>query len=109
MTDVLKAFEGLKEYGSHVLKPFNEVADALLPKSIENYVHYNGSLTIPPCNEGVAWYVVIEPVLKISRSQLDIFKTVADIHSTHVSLSLVFLVALSILSFYYCLNFKDEH
>lgn len=91
MTAVLKAFEGLKDYGSSILKPFHEIADALLPNSIENYVHYNGSLTIPPCNEGVAWYVVIEPLLKISRAQLDIFKSVADVHSTHVSLSLISL------------------
>ncbi|GAA8627680.1 carbonic anhydrase [Helicobacter pylori] len=48
---------------------FKEVAlDAFLPKSI-NYYHFNGSLTAPPCTEGVAWFVIEEP-LEVSAKQL---------------------------------------
>lgn len=33
----------------------------LLPKN-RTYVHFNGSLTTPPCSEGVNWFVMNEPV-----------------------------------------------
>jgi len=36
-------------------------AKALLPQSL-NYYTYSGSLTTPPCTEGVRWFVLQEPV-----------------------------------------------
>ncbi|BEE28785.1 hypothetical protein ATCC49503_03050 [Helicobacter pylori] len=42
--------------------------DTFLPKTI-NYYHFNGSLTAPPCTEGVAWFVIEEP-LEVSAKQL---------------------------------------
>lgn len=41
----------------------NETVDlrALLPRS-EGFFRYNGSLTTPPCSEGVRWYVMQEPI-----------------------------------------------
>jgi len=41
----------------------------LLPKHKEHFFSYAGSLTTPPCSEGVNWYVLSEP-LTISVSQL---------------------------------------
>ncbi|MDF2530236.1 MAG: carbonic anhydrase [Gammaproteobacteria bacterium] len=44
----------------------------LLPKDWR-YYHYEGSLTVPPCIEGVQWYVMQQPI-SISAADLKIFK-----------------------------------
>ncbi|WP_263770239.1 carbonic anhydrase [Propionivibrio soli] len=46
----------------------------LLPKK-RNYVTYLGSLTTPPCTEGVTWVVLKTPV-QASREQLNDFATI---------------------------------
>jgi carbonic anhydrase len=43
----------------------------LLPPSLASY-RYSGSLTTPPCSEGVAWFVLQQPI-EASRGQLDRF------------------------------------
>jgi len=40
--------------------------------SAENYVTYSGSLTTPPCTEGVRWYVLRE-MLEFSAAQVEQF------------------------------------
>jgi carbonic anhydrase len=45
--------------------------DALLPQD-RHYYTYMGSLTTPPCSEGVLWMVMRQPVT-ISPEQIDIF------------------------------------
>ena len=45
----------------------------LLPSDM-TYSYYNGSLTTPPCSEGVAWLVLKEPV-EASEEQLDTFRS----------------------------------
>ncbi len=45
--------------------------DALLPQD-RRYFTYMGSLTTPPCNEGVLWMVMQQPV-PVSPQQVDIF------------------------------------
>ena len=44
----------------------------IMPKSNE-YYHYLGSLTTPPCSQGVNWNVMKE-VSYVSKSQVDKFK-----------------------------------
>jgi carbonic anhydrase len=39
-----------------------DLAAAIMPDIRTNYFHYTGSLTAPPCTEGVPWYVVQKPV-----------------------------------------------
>ncbi|MFN3716471.1 MAG: carbonic anhydrase [Thiobacillus sp.] len=45
----------------------------LLPGK-RGYYHFQGSLTTPPCTEGVSWYVLSTPV-ELSRAQLAQFRT----------------------------------
>lgn len=42
-------------------------------KKIKDYVRFNGSLTTPPCTEGVRW-IVVQKQPTLSRSQLDAFQ-----------------------------------
>jgi carbonic anhydrase len=44
---------------------------ALLPDNKE-YYRFNGSLTTPPCSEGVRWYVMKTPIT-VSKSQVEEF------------------------------------
>lgn len=61
------------------LEPHREVAplevsvdvNALLPEA-RNYYTYMGSLTTPPCSEGVLWLVLKTPV-RVSREQVGVF------------------------------------
>ena len=46
----------------------------LLPKN-RDYYRFNGSLTTPPCTEGVRWFVFKEPV-EMSKEQLKIFSKI---------------------------------
>ena len=47
-------------------------SESLLPKKRE-YWSYDGSLTTPPCSEGVKWYVMSHPI-QISVRQVDQFQ-----------------------------------
>jgi carbonic anhydrase len=49
-------------------------AEQLLPAK-RDYYRFSGSLTTPPCSEGVRWLVMKEPV-QVSQAQIDAFKAV---------------------------------
>lgn len=51
---------------------------SLLPFSVEKYYRYSGSLTTPACDEVVEWFVIHEPILKISDEQVLDFQTIED-------------------------------
>ena len=48
----------------------------LLPGNL-GYYTYPGSLTTPPCTEGVTWYVLKNPI-EMSEDQIDAFRTIYD-------------------------------
>lgn len=48
--------------------------ESLLPAA-RDYYSFSGSLTTPPCTEGVRWLVMKQP-MALSQSQLDAFKAV---------------------------------
>ncbi|WP_281951414.1 carbonic anhydrase [Nitrosophilus kaiyonis] len=46
----------------------------LLPKKLD-YYRFNGSLTTPPCSEGVRWIVIKKPVIA-TKAQLDVMRKI---------------------------------
>jgi len=46
----------------------------ILPKCTKEYYTYKGSLTTPPCNESVTWFVFKEPI-SMSSEQLNAFRS----------------------------------
>jgi carbonic anhydrase len=47
----------------------------LLPRAIDDYFTYSGSLTTPPCTESVRWVVLKQP-LQVSKAQIATFRAV---------------------------------
>ncbi len=62
-----------KEGDKIALSPANN-ALKFFPKD-HAYYRFNGSLTTPPCTEGVRWIVMKKPVF-VSKAQIDAFKKV---------------------------------
>jgi carbonic anhydrase len=61
-----------EENKEKVVKYLNINASDLLPED-KTYYHFNGSLTTPPCSEGVDWNVLKTPV-EVSEKQIAKFK-----------------------------------
>jgi carbonic anhydrase len=53
--------------------------DTLLPKN-RDYYRFNGSLTTPPCTEGVRW-LVMKNAITLSTTQIETFKKVMHHHN----------------------------
>jgi carbonic anhydrase len=47
----------------------------LLPRNIDDYLTYSGSLTTPPCTESVRW-IVLRRSVEVSKAQIAAFRTV---------------------------------
>ena len=66
-------------------------AGAVLPES-GSYHHYEGSLTTPPCSEGVRWFVLSQPI-SMSAAQIKKFENavghnarpVQPLHGRHIN------------------------
>jgi len=51
--------------------PKNIDANRLVPQQ-RDYYRFNGSLTTPPCSEGV-WWLVMKQIVTASKDQIDKF------------------------------------
>ncbi len=60
--------------GEKAILGSNIAATDLLPTD-KSYVHFNGSLTTPPCSEGVNWFVMSNPI-EVSEKQITKFISV---------------------------------
>ncbi len=56
--------------------------NSLLPKN-HNFVHYQGSLTTPPCSENVQWNIMLEPI-EASPEQIETFMNLYQANSRPV-------------------------
>ena len=63
---------GAAEHVEHVTVDI----DDLLPSSRRAY-RYRGSLTTPPCSEGVSWLVAVEPI-ELSSDQISAFTSIVN-------------------------------
>ncbi|XP_075415200.1 carbonic anhydrase 6 [Tenrec ecaudatus] len=46
----------------------------MLPRNLQDYYTYHGSLTTPPCTENVLWFLLAEPI-KLSKKQILLLET----------------------------------
>ena len=53
-----------------------DLASAFLPDNLE-YYRFNGSLTTPPCTEGVRW-IVLKDIQQASRQQIEAFSKLME-------------------------------
>ncbi|XP_021104127.1 carbonic anhydrase 9 isoform X2 [Heterocephalus glaber] len=65
---LLSRLEEIAEEGSEIWIPGLDVS-ALLPSDLSRYFQYEGSLTTPPCSQGVIW-TVFNQTVRLSASQL---------------------------------------
>lgn len=65
-------FEGIDK--ENKLIPITINAEALLPDD-RTYYYYYGSLTTPPCSQGVSWYIFKSPI-ETSKAQIKKFESV---------------------------------
>ena len=54
-----------------------EFGDHLFSGDATGVYHYDGSLTTPPCSEGVKWYIRKTPT-QLSKAQIEAFTAVYD-------------------------------
>jgi len=66
----------------HHLEHVKVDVDALLPQARTTY-RYEGSLTTPPCSEGVEWFVMTTPIA-LSKAQIDAFTALFHFNSRPV-------------------------
>ncbi|MBL1265073.1 carbonic anhydrase [Methylomicrobium sp. RS1] len=55
---------------------------SLLPHDVSHFYTYAGSLTTPPCSEGVSWYVLAKPVA-VSTAQLSQLESLYSDNARH--------------------------
>ncbi len=60
-----------------------QINASALPPADQSYYNYSGSLTTPPCSEGVNWMVLKTPI-EVSKQQIKQFQSVYDVNARPV-------------------------
>ncbi len=68
-----------KEAGDPIPLKARTLASEMIPKNLD-YYRFSGSLTTPPCSEGVRWLVVKTP-MTASKEQIEAFEEVMHHHN----------------------------
>ena len=82
-TGLARAFQGLPAKSGDTIAPVGGTIDAraLLPAD-KTFFTYPGSLTTPPCTEGIAWYVLKAPI-EMSPAQIAAFTRLEHLGHTN--------------------------
>lgn len=65
-----------KKSGNTVQLKHQDLAAAFLPEKLD-YYRFNGSLTTPPCSEGVRW-IVLKDIQQASKQQIQAFSSLME-------------------------------
>lgn len=65
-----------KKVGAAIPLKQQDLASAFLPDNLE-YYRFNGSLTTPPCTEGVRW-IVLKDIQQASKQQIEAFSKLME-------------------------------
>jgi carbonic anhydrase len=71
-------FDYVKNASEHGTKDVTINLRKLLPKNVERYYHYTGSLTTPPCHESVKWIVNPNPIRVSEQLMNDELRVLID-------------------------------
>ncbi|MCP3144414.1 carbonic anhydrase [Pyxidicoccus xibeiensis] len=77
---LFNAFQHLPKHQGEASAPVGALinASALLPHN-KSFFHYAGSLTTPPCSEGLKWYVMKHPI-EMSDAQIAAYQRLAHLN-----------------------------
>lgn len=75
--DVINALGNISDPEKSTTLSYGFNFRSMLPRSTQLYFTYKGSLTTPPCSEGVIWVDFKNPIL-LSHKQVIIFKYVSS-------------------------------
>ena len=74
---LVKIWDTMPQHAGQQKKLAGIKASALLPEKY-SYSHFKGSLTTPPCSEGVNWFVLQKPVSASSSQIRALHRLVGD-------------------------------
>jgi len=73
--ELAKIWKNIPAHAHGVFKSDAKVTAAGLLPAHQTYTKYSGSLTTPPCSEGVAWHVLTTP-MQLSKDQIKAFRAI---------------------------------